>query len=159
MPYLIDGHNLIPHLSGVDLKDPDDEMDLIERLVHFSRRERAKVEVYFDQAPPGQTRKQLFGFVAAFFVTRDRTADDAITHRLASLGKDARNWTVVSSDREVIRKASQHRARSLSAKDFADRMNSTRSHGKQVENGKWNPSPSEDEVDYWMKRFTDNSRE
>src|SRR5215470_4210350 len=100
MPYLIDGHNLIPRL-GLRLDSVDDEMELISVLQEFCRLERRQVEVFFDGAPTSQagTRKQ--GAVTAYFIRQGTTADDAIRDRLKKLGRSARNWTVVSSDRQV----------------------------------------------------------
>ena len=46
MPYLIDGHNLIPRL-GLRLDSMDDEMELIAILQEFYRTERRQVEVFF----------------------------------------------------------------------------------------------------------------
>ena len=43
MPYLIDGHNLIPKL-GLRLDSLDDEEQLIPRLQEFCRLRRAQVE-------------------------------------------------------------------------------------------------------------------
>ena len=56
MPYIIDGHNLIPRIPDLSLQDIDDEMQLVEMLQDFCRISRKKVEVYFDNAPPGQLR-------------------------------------------------------------------------------------------------------
>jgi hypothetical protein len=48
MPYLIDGHNLIPKL-GLRLDSMDDEQELVVILQEYARLERKKqVEVYFD---------------------------------------------------------------------------------------------------------------
>ena len=44
MPYLIDGHNLIPKL-GLRLDSMDDEMELIAILQEFCRVERRQVDV------------------------------------------------------------------------------------------------------------------
>lgn len=153
MPYLIDGHNLIPNIEGLSLGDPDDEMKLIQRLQDFSRQVRTKIEVYFDQAPPGQTRTQHFGGVWAFFISQDKTADAAIKARLISLGGAVKNWTVVSSDHEVIREAEGHQAQVLSSQDFAVRLAGQKKHGEDTSGDKWNPSLSSSEIDYWMERF------
>jgi len=59
MPYLIDGHNLIPKM-GLRLEDFDDELALMEQLNEFCRlSRRGQVEVYFDNAPIGypETRR------------------------------------------------------------------------------------------------------
>ena len=69
MPYLVDGHNLIPK-AGLRLDAPNDEMDLVTMLQEFSRTSRAAVEVYFDGAPPGQAGAKRFGIVMAHFVQR-----------------------------------------------------------------------------------------
>ena len=67
MPYLIDGHNLIPKL-GLRLDSPDDEMELVAILQEFCRLERRQVEVYFDGAPTPHAGTRKLGTVTAHFV-------------------------------------------------------------------------------------------
>jgi hypothetical protein len=50
MPYLIDGHNLIPKLIGFSLRAMDDEEQLIPLLQTFSR-VRARLSRCFSMAP------------------------------------------------------------------------------------------------------------
>src|SRR5512134_1091258 len=100
MPYLIDGHNLIPKL-GLRLDSMDDEMELIAILQEFCRREQKQAEVFFDGAPAPHAGTRKLGSVTAHFVRLGASADDAIRKRLRTLRKSARNWTVVSSDRQV----------------------------------------------------------
>ncbi|MCI0521587.1 MAG: NYN domain-containing protein [Chloroflexi bacterium] len=119
MPYLIDGHNLIPKIPGLSLQEADDEMRLVELLQDFCRRERKQVEVYFDNAPPGQMRARSYGQVIAYFVRAGGSADAAIRARLQRLGNEARNWTVVTSDRQVQAAARGARAQYVSAEGFA----------------------------------------
>ena len=121
MPYLIDGHNLIPKL-GLHLDSMDDELDLLVRLQEFCRLRRAQVEVYFDGAPPGQVSTRKAGMVTAHFVRQGSSADAAIEARLIRLKRAARNWTVVSSDGRVQRAAGAAHARSMSAEEFALEM-------------------------------------
>ena len=101
MPFLIDGHNLIPKIPGLNLQALDDEEQLIKLLQEYCRRQRKQVEVFFDNAPPGGVRARNFGLVIARFVRQGSTADQAIRERLTRLGRLARNWTVVSSDLAV----------------------------------------------------------
>jgi hypothetical protein len=77
MPYLIDGHNLIPK-TGLRLDAVDDEMELIMMLQEFLRRSRREAEVYFDGAPPGEALTKRFGRVTAHFVPLGTTAESAI---------------------------------------------------------------------------------
>ena len=119
MPYLVDGHNLIPKIPGLSLQQDDDEARLIDLLNDFCRSQRKEVEVYFDKAPPGQARAQKMGRVTARFVPQGRTADAAIRDRLGQLGGEARNWIVVSSDRAVQTFARQARAQIMGSPEFA----------------------------------------
>ena len=122
MPYIIDGHNLIPHLPGLSLRQLDDEMRLVEWLQAFHRRARKPVEVYFDKAPPGYSGRRQLGSVTAIFVREGIPADDAIRGRLNGLGKTARNWTVVSSDHQVQAEARSRHAQVLSSEAFASQL-------------------------------------
>ncbi|HTX79762.1 MAG TPA: NYN domain-containing protein [Longilinea sp.] len=119
MPYLIDGHNLIPHIKGMSLKSLDDEMELIDRLQVFCREHRQKVEVFFDGAPAEQSGTRKVGVVTAHFVPKSTIADDAITSRLRALGRAARNWTVVSSDRRVQGEAHASQAKVMDSAAFS----------------------------------------
>ncbi|MEZ0394842.1 MAG: NYN domain-containing protein [Anaerolineales bacterium] len=150
MPYLIDGHNLIPNL-GLRLDSPDDELALIERLQQFCRLQRTRAEVYFDGAPPGQAGKRGFGLVTAHFVRQESSADAAIERRLESLGRAARNWTVVSSDGRVRRAAQAVHAQTLSAGEFAAQV--------RAASFKEQPAPaaeaslSAEELEEWLTLF------
>jgi uncharacterized protein len=119
MPYLIDGHNLVPHLPGLSLRLVDDEIRLVDWLQVFCQKKRRDVEVFFDQASPGFLPKRKFGRVTAHFVRQGSTADAAIQLRLLGLGKSARNYSVVSSDRQVQNAARWAHATVISAEDFA----------------------------------------
>ena len=149
MPYLIDGHNLIPKV-GLRLDSIDDEMELISILQEFCRLERRQVEVFFDGAPAPQARTQKVGAVTAHFVRLGTTADDAIRNRLKRLGKSAKNWTVVSSDRRVQADARAAHAEVTSSDSFAGMLEQTRNS---------TPKPNSDrkispqEVDEWLKIF------
>jgi predicted RNA-binding protein with PIN domain len=150
MPYLIDGHNLIPKV-GLRLDSPDDELELVAILQDFARLKRQQVEVYFDGAPIGQAGTRRFGTIRAHFVRLGQTADDAIRGRLLRMEKDARNWIVVSSDREVQSAARAAQAQSISAEEFVNLL-----RGAQGTRSKSNPSEkklSAAEVDEWMKIF------
>ena len=119
MTLIIDGHNLIPHLPGVALSDPDDEEKLIRIIQDYCRAKRTTAEVFFDGAPTGFAGKKQFGKVRAHFVRKGITADEAIMTRLKHLGKRARNISVVSSDRQVQQAARASHASVISSASFA----------------------------------------
>lgn len=149
MPYLIDGHNLIPKL-GLRLDSMDDEMELVAILQEFCRLERKQVEVYFDGAPTPQAGTRKLGAVTAHFVPLGTTADEAIRRRLKKMGKSAKNWIVVTSDRQVQAEARAVQAQVISSDAFARQMKQARDSA---------PKPADDrklsaqEVDDWLNFF------
>jgi predicted RNA-binding protein with PIN domain len=149
MPYLIDGHNLIPKM-GLRLDSMDDEMELISILQEFCRLERKPVEVYFDGAPTPHAGTRKLGTVTAHFVPLKSTADNAIRNRLKKMGKSAKNWTVVSSDHRVQLEARDVRAEVVSSDAFASTLKQARNSApKPTENRKL----TSQEVDDWLKLF------
>jgi len=153
MPYIIDGHNLIPHIDGISLSDLDDENSLITVLQKFSSQRRSRVEVFFDQAPATKSGIQNFGLVKAHYVKSNSTADNAIKDRLSRLGKSAKNWTVVSSDREVLAEARSWQTKVLRASEFAKMLHVDPQPNISVDEKNDQPEVSEDEVEYWLDQF------
>ncbi len=153
MPYLIDGHNLIPKVDGLSISSIDDEIQLIKRLQVFHQQTGKKIEVYFDNAPPGYNRTQRFGAVSAHFVREGSTADAAIQHRLEGLGRAASTWTVVSSDRQIQAAARGVHARIVSSEKFASELTENKSERTMgiEENAEVNLSPAE--VEDWLRLF------
>jgi hypothetical protein len=161
MPFLIDGHNLIPKV-GLHLDSVDDELGLIALLQEHSRRTRTSLEVFFDGAPAGQAGSRKLGRITAIFVSQASSADAAIRHRLQSLGGNARNWTVVSSDREVLRDANTAHARTETAEEFALQIRAGRLNRTPVENTSSRGGPdgglSEADVQHWLEVFKKRTR-
>lgn len=151
MRYLIDGHNLIPHVPGLRLDMVDDEEQLVARLQDFCRRERHQVEVYFDGTPPEHAGRRRFGAVTAVFVRRGQIADEAIRRRLRQLGAQARQWTVVSSDRAVLVAGGEVHAVVQHSDEFARRLERVDGQVKGEKPGDEALSP--EEVDEWLSLF------
>ncbi len=153
MPYLIDGHNLIPKLPGFSLSIIDDEIRLVKLLQDYCRRNRRQVDVYFDNAPAGQAGRRIYGAVIAHFIAQGRTADDAISARLEKLGRNARNWSVVSSDQRVQRDARAVQAKVIPSEKFAQELlpglGSSEAAEKPVD-----LKLSPEDVADWLKEFT-----
>lgn len=149
MSYLIDGHNLIPKM-GLRLDSMDDEMELVAILQEFCRVERKQVEVFFDGAPAAQAGTQKLGAVTAHFVRLGDTADHAIRNWLKTLGKKARNWTVISSDRQVQAEARAARAEVLSSEAFAGMLKQARDSAPKSSTER---KLTQQEVDDWLKLF------
>ncbi len=149
MPYLIDGHNLIPKL-GLRLDSPDDEMQLVGILQEFARLARREVDVYFDGAPAGQARMKRFGTVTAHFVRVESTADSAIKQHIKRLGRATRNWTVVTSDRDIQATAREAHAGIISSEQFAAQLKRLQS---AAERRTEEPIMTSEELAEWIKLF------
>ena len=149
MPYLIDGHNLIPKL-GLRLDSPDDEMQLVAIIQEFARLSRRDVEVYFDGAPVGQARTKRFGRVSAHFVRLGSTADAAIKQEIKRLAGAARNWTVVTSDRDIQATAREAHSSVVSSDEFAVQLKRLRPAAEGPE-GEQEMTP--EELAEWLRLF------
>ena len=157
MNYIIDGHNLISQLPGIDLNMPDDEQRLVELLILFCQSGKHKVEVYFDRAPVGQAGISNHGRVRAHFVPERSSADAAIRKHLLISGKSARTWMVVSSDRSVQASAREVHAQVLSSGDFTLLLQSRLQSARQYQPDGVDLTPdaplSEAEVREWEAIF------
>jgi predicted RNA-binding protein with PIN domain len=149
MPYLIDGHNLIPKL-GLRLDSPDDEMQLVGILQEFARLSRREVQVYFDGAPPTEARTRKYGTVTAHFVRQGSSADEAIKSQVQRLGRAAQNWTVVTSDRAIQASARAAHASIMTSEDFAAHVSRLR---RSADKAGGEPELSDDEIKAWLKLF------
>jgi hypothetical protein len=157
MPFLIDGHNLIPKL-GLDINSFDDETELVTRLNEYCRLSRkGSLEVYFDNAPPGIAESRKIGLVTAHFVRRPLIADEAIRLRLKKLGRAAKNWSVVSSDRRVQAEARAAGAAVISSDEFAATVIDTLRTGPppSAKPG----SMSERELNEWLILFNERGKQ
>ncbi len=149
MPYLIDGHNLIPRVRGLNLQQLDDEQELIARLDAYFQVQRKQAVVYFDRAQPGGSPDLQRAFLKVHFVRPPAIADTAILRHLRRLKGEARNWVVVSSDRNVRRGAQKAGARAMSSAAFAKLLEA--SSADQA-----SPAASEKETDDitgWLEIF------
>jgi predicted RNA-binding protein with PIN domain len=126
MPFLIDGHNVISALEDIDLEDPHDEVKLVFKLRAWAGRIRRKAIVIFDGGiPGGYSRKLSRDNLKVIFAARQHTNADRIIHARLRRLRDAPNWTVVSSDHEVLDSAREVGARVMTAQEFAEQLQVT----------------------------------
>jgi uncharacterized protein len=151
MPFLIDGHNLIPYVLSLSLAQIDDEAALLELLNGYFKNIRKHATVFFDKAAPGGEQNIKHGFVTAHFTRLPLNADKAIRNAVKGLGKTAENYTVVTSDLEVRDNARRMGAKVMSSAEFANKLSSG---GKQNKTGKVRPV---EDLDFWLKAFGEES--
>lgn len=149
---IIDGHNLIPKIPGLRLDDLDDETKLLKILLEYCRLSRTQAELFFDGAPIGYSQKTNYGWVRIHPVRSGLTADDAIIAYLRASGKNARNMTVVSSDRRVQVEARALQAAVVKSEDFSSEVKNTLSSSQAVQEMREKPL-SPEEVESWEELF------
>lgn len=153
MPFLIDGHNLIGALPYIDLSDPDDELQLLQLLERFVQATGRRIVVHFDRGAVGQPDPPSAGKLEVHFAGLPRSADQAISDQLRRLGGDAKNWTVVSSDRAVQIAARHAGAKVLSSRQFTHQLADIDTDERPVD--KPEPKLDEDEIEEWQRLFGD----
>ena len=159
MEFFIDGHNLIPKISGIRLSDENDEQELLERLQEYTRLSRRKITVFFDKAPDHRTRDESYGSVHVVYVTYHNKADEEIISRVNDLSKARiREVMVVSSDQHVQWQCHQAGAATMTSEKFASEMTKTFVSGSYPSKNKKSeqriePKLSPKEVDEWLKIF------
>ena len=156
MPYIIDGHNLIPKIRGMSLSSMDDEIQLVGLLQEFCRLKRQSVEVFFDGALEGQSGTRKIGMIAVHFIRKGKTADEAIIHKLKNMKDRVKNLTVVTSDHHILIEARYLGAKVMASDEFARLLNTP----SIVEKGniKDEQKISDREVDEWLKEFEKGKR-
>lgn len=155
MPLMIDGHNLIGQLSGIELSDPDDEARLITLLLAYCARTRKQITVYFDQGAPGDSSPPARAGLSVKFVRPPRSADDAMRDHLRRLGRQAVNWTVISSDSQVQDAARRAGAKTMPSSTFARQL---RSGPHQTAPEKPERASSPDEIDELLRAFQERRK-
>jgi hypothetical protein len=122
MRYLIDGHNLIGQMPGINLSDADDEAQLVLLLRRYANARRGRtVLVVFDRGVYGHLQR-LDGYgVTCRFARSLQDADAQLVRQIQSVSRP-REWTVVTSDRSIARVAQDCDIRVISAQSFADQL-------------------------------------
>lgn len=153
MPYLIDGHNLIGQMPGLQLDDPDDEQKLVALLRRYLARVRKTGTVVFDRRDPAARRSLSNRTLNVLFASPPRTADEVLLERLRR-ERNPRGWTLVTSDARLAALARQSGAMVRDAAGFA--REATRP-------GPGRPPPKETglteaEAAEWEQAFKDRDR-
>jgi predicted RNA-binding protein with PIN domain len=153
MHYLIDGHNLIARMNTISLSDPDDEVQLILRLRSWTAVSRKRqVTVFFDGGIPGGKNVQLSTpQVHVIWSSEGRIADTLIIRAIAKL-KNPPEYTLVTSDQQIIAAANGRKLPHIRSDQFAAEL--------EQKPGKSAPPPtnadpqlSASEVDEWLNLF------
>ena len=137
MPRLIDGDNLLGTWPGRG-RSADDKRALVREIDAATRREKRRIVIVFDGAPPlglSQGPDVVYSGRAS--------ADSVILDRLRT-ERDPKGWTVVTNDRQLA-----DRCRHLGA-----RIEAPRSFRERLADGPEGEKPDHPgELDYWLETF------
>ena len=158
MHYLVDGHNLIAKMPDISLADPDDEAQLALRLKGWTARQRRRrVTVVFDGGLAGGEATALSGgSVTVVFAPGGRTADSLLIRRIQAV-KNPAEYTLVSSDRELIAAAETRRMPCLRSERFAAGLVREKKSKAPAAPKREDPQLSQSEVDEWLSLFEPDS--
>jgi hypothetical protein len=155
MPYLIDGHNLIGQMPDISLDDPNDEAMLVQKLIAFNARTRKKCVVVFDHGVPGGVSRMSTKQVQVVFAPVRSSADLVMIERIGHAA-DKTQWTVVSSDRDVLAAARRNRMAVMDALTFAELLRTPQPTTAPADTDPGEATDvqmSPDDVDEWMAFF------
>ena len=138
MPHVVDGDNLLGSWPGRTRSDAE-KRQLVREIDALARRQRRRIVVVFDGAPPPGVS---FG-AGVHFSGPGRTAD-AVILDLLKTQSDPRGWTIVTNDRPLADQGRWTGASIESTAAFRARLRSTAGAEK--------PEGSVD-LDYWLDVF------
>ncbi len=151
MPYMIDGHNLIGKLPDISLDDPNDEALLVQKLASFAARTGKNCLVVFDHGLPGGSSRMSTRSVQVVFASGRSSADRVMMERIRKI-PDPLNWTVVTSDHDVMNTARLFRMKTLYSEEFVTMMEYAPPKVEDVGEAT-DVHLSESEVDEWLDMF------
>lgn len=155
MHYLIDGHNLIAKMPDISLDDPDDEVKLVLRLRSWAaQRKKRRVTVIFDGGMPGGKDVKLSTpSVKVVFAQEGRTADALLITRIYK-AKNAPEFTVVSSDNQILNAAQKRRMPLIKSDNFASKLGRDEEDSRVITAvSEDDPHVSHEEVAEWLDLF------
>lgn len=149
---IIDGHNLIPKIPGMHLKDENDEVRLIEVVQEYCRLARRQAELFFDGAPEPRASSRKNGLVHVHYIKLGYSADDAIIQYVRNIKGDKDNWTVVSSDHRIQNAVTSMGFKVIGSDGFSRLISTTLSSETAVQQRREKPLSSS-EVEEWLDLF------
>lgn len=157
MHYLIDGHNLIAHLSDIQLADPDDEEQLVARLRRWQAAGRKrKITLFFDAGLPGGPAPHLSsGSLTVVFASMGQEADSLLIRRIRKVHNPP-EYTLVTSDRAIAVAAQRRGMPVIDAQTFGHSLAlelSRRDDALPPTSAKEDPALDENELAEWLALF------
>jgi predicted RNA-binding protein with PIN domain len=171
MPLIIDGYNLL-YVTGI-VGDPAGQGGTFQRsreaLLNFlasslPEAERGQTTIVFDaaEAPPGLPRTVTHRGMTVRYAS-DYTDADALIEQLIEEHHSPRKLLVVSSDHRVQRAAQRRRAVHIDSERWYSELWQRRLETERAAGHEEPDKPvmqlTAAEIEYWVKKFSDDSRD
>lgn len=157
MPYIVDGNNLLGHLSPLELRNMQSRRTLVARLSIFQKIKRTKVHVVFDGPPDPEMAQEVKASsrkALSVLSPEPGSSADSVIKDLIMKQTDRRRLFVVSTDREIRSFARTQGAKSLNSADFLRELKKAEKRFlRAAELRKDVPAPSELEIEHWIELF------
>jgi predicted RNA-binding protein with PIN domain len=157
---IIDGWNVcwkIPALAEMIPTDLEGVRSRFNQLVagHFAAK-KLTYQIVYDGQPQFFTDLDRSDKKVLFSRNPEKADDLIIRHLIKQRNK--KNWTVVSSDNRLSRQAEDLGAKTISSEEFIKRLN--RRKPEKPENiQKSNPRLDQNELNYWLDKFSNDPDE
>ncbi len=151
MPWLIDAANLGGVLGGA--AGARNSEGILAALLPWAR-ERPQVVVVFDGPEPTNFARQLGGVEIVW--SGSRSADEVITKRVATAGRGAKAWTVITNDQTLARRCRDLGAKVEPATIFARRTAQPKAKSKAARSAQAaadKPAPNASDIAHWRAVF------
>jgi len=160
MATIIDGNNFLGFAFPGQIRDPENRLTLVRKLLAYCHFTRSRIILVFD----GRVAEEIFTLTRGepkFRVVHpaeDESADSVIVD-LIDKQKDRSRLRIVSNDRAIRDYAREAGAESLACKEFAGELKRTLGERKTLkEMDKPAARPSSLEVGLWMHVFQDEKK-
>ena len=162
MNYIIDGFNLAFKIQNISQSIKNGNIGkAITQLVHFVNSKvnisTSKVIIVFDGQDDNQPKKAKLNGVDILFSKKPQSADD-IVRDFVRKTDNINNWTIVTSDNEIIYTAKDHGAETMKSSDFIN-MKKKATSKERFETEKNKRNPENIDVDYWREIFNSGKSE
>lgn len=146
MNYLIDGYNLIGHITHMDLAHATKQAELKAFLERYQL-EKDHYTIIFDGKSKENTIgiNEHYGHISIFYTAYGESADQHIMATCATL-QNPKSITVVSSDKEIVNEARRYRVPTLSSQDFIRTLKRPNSHDNK-------PEPNPEDTNFWLDQM------
>jgi predicted RNA-binding protein with PIN domain len=152
---IIDGWNVCWKISEISDLIPDDLESARAKLSHIiNMRYGAKkviIKIFYDGQSGIHTERENNSKIEIKYSKNPQKADHLIIDFLKR-EKNRKQWTVITSDRDLGDKIKNLGAQVIKSEMFIKKLSLQKDHSS-IENNKINPRVDQNEINFWLRKF------